>query len=366
MLVSDAGSQNEGLGNYFASSWSENTVQVDGYGQNRFAVPRQSAFSRPIRYRWHSSPGIDFAEGEYEYGYGRIPDPEKPDLNYNYYGRGAMVNEVSHERMLVFLRGPGVWVVIDELDAPSGSEHRYTQTWNFDYRYAPDEVLLDAGAGAISTAESGGPNVFLRHLGTPGLEYRSHYAEGYGEAPTTWPLRGSESSKERAVFHRFPHTARGWQNIGCGWNPVIHPAVDVHAEWSGTGPQRLVTLIAPSASPESPVLEVESRDADGADSEIRLAGGWTIRVVARDEAADLTLEGVPLQAAIVVAATGPNGAVDGIALGTESLGGEPSPTYDLAFALRSGTLAETTPIRKPKHFEWIRSSDGSWNPSYER
>jgi hypothetical protein len=67
MLVANSGEEG-----WAFSSWSQNTIGVDGQGQSRVSLPRHGAYSTPMDGRWYTSANFDFAESTYRYPYGSI------------------------------------------------------------------------------------------------------------------------------------------------------------------------------------------------------------------------------------------------------------------------------------------------------
>ena len=211
-LLVDGGSSTYGehwINPYLISSFSKNTVQVDGKGQDAKQMgqgdrgPNTTA-DEPIANRWSTSARFDFAEGTYASGYG---DPKIM---------------VRHERQLIFLREAQIWIVTDRMRGesrkmPATEAHTYTQTWKFPEDFAENQVSFDSATGVIRTTDPKGPNVSLRHFALSPIEYEKYYGQ---QKPT-----------------------RGWIRVS-GIAPL--KAVDIHANWNGSGEQLLVTLIVPS------------------------------------------------------------------------------------------------------------------------
>jgi len=228
MLV-DSGPSNyteEFCGNYIHSSFAHNTLVVDGESQVRGAESPE-VYRRPIEARWHTSANFDFAEGFYRQGY------------------GGRVKNVVHRREVIFVRGAGLWIVTDHVDA--SGRHRYSQIWKFSPEYGQEQVAADSGKQMIRTSDPKGPNVELHHFAPARLQYRGHYGE-----------------KDPAV--------RGWYKVH--FSSVPQPALDLDAEWDGEGAQTLVTLIAPAPGAESAIAEVRSVGSTG--FETRTASGWSL------------------------------------------------------------------------------------------
>jgi hypothetical protein len=372
ILVSNSGAEPVGEGNYMASSWAENTIQVDGLGQNRFAVAKHGAYQEPVGYRWYHSAHFDFTESAYEYGYGRVLDPARPGLRLDNEARGAVVDDVIHRRELFFLRDAEVWILVDRLDAPADAEHTYTQTWNFSHLYPEDNVRLYPSMQLVKASDSDGPALFLCFAGQEGLVLRKHFMEDYvgpggSGKPASLPLRGNETSRDSGVLHHFPVTARGWHNVGGGWAPLVYPAVDIHTEWRGTGDQKLVTLLVPARGDENPFADRPQRAHAGGVTrlECTLKNGLQIAFADADSASELELAGVSATARTLLVQIAPGEPVRGIALGAKRIAGEAPPASDFSFEYTPGLESiRFTPIDSPRSFRW-EGSGAELRPAYQ-
>jgi len=283
-LLVDGGSRTYGehwINPYLISSFSKNTVQVDGKGQDAKQMgqgdrgPNTTA-DEPIANRWSTSARFDFAEGFYASGY------EDPKIM------------VRHERQLIFLREAQIWIVTDRIRGesrkmPATETHSYTQTWKFPEDFEENQVCFDSATGVIRTTDPKGPNVSLRHFGLSTIEYLKYYGQ---EKP-----------------------ARGWIRVS-GIAPL--KAVDIHANWNGSGEQLLVTLIVPAKDTADRIKSVSAtarnneRSVCGFTAE--LTDGTRIAYQAALNTALLQTETLQAEASALLTVKPTHGAVGGIVL----------------------------------------------------
>ena len=316
------------------SSWKTSTVLVDGRSQrggSTEGLPQGAAGrpditrapAQPVRSRWHASEHFDFLEGSHREGYqATLDDPQ-----------AAAVTDVAHTRQVVFVRALGLWVVVDILQA-TGS-HQYTQVWKFtppgfikgQPGFAEDQVRLDAAARVIRTADAsdGAVNVALHHFGGPRPVYQRHFGGRFG-----------------------------WYGPGVLQDAV--PAVDVHAEWQGQGPQVLITLIAPARGLQGSVLKTTdtSRPGPGAATaacQIEAAQGARLAVAAAATPTDLEAGGQRLsQGQLLLVLQGAGGPARRLEVGA-------------ARAAEVGPEG-VRPFTVPQGFRWVGRPDGLLEPSY--
>ena len=311
------------------SSWKVNTVLVDGWSQMRQnALPPTQLKPNP----WHTSAHFDYVSREYEGGYRKLlPRGDGTEADFT----------VTHERQVSFVRGAGLWVVVDTLTNASDAERQYTQVWNFPPRveedrrpvfgFAEDEVQADADSRRVFTSDTDGPNVHLYHFGPPVL-YGKHFG-GREPAPIEPVDKGVNP-----VF--------GWY---ARWIADAVPAVDVHATWTGgPGASTLVTVIAPSRGPASPIASIAGV---GGGFDASLTDGQRLSFRIADEPADLQALGARLAARRLLVHEA-DGQVRGIVLGASELGG------DVEFEVREGRAEPVARITVPEGFRWVETDDG--------
>ena len=132
---------------HFRSTQAHSTITVDGLGQ---AEPRGSFGwqQRPTASldRFESTPWFDLADASHR-AYERLADP------------------VFHRRRVVFVRSPGYWLIVDDLQA--SLEHRVEQRFQF----APLSVTSTPGAW-VRVAGSRGRGLLVRALADRPLQTR--------------------------------------------------------------------------------------------------------------------------------------------------------------------------------------------------
>lgn len=320
-LLIDSGITNynpqDPINKYVGSSWSKNTIQVDGCGQHiatmgQPGIGPDTTAAKPIHSRWLTGNQFDFAEGCYEFGY------TNPDIH------------VRHERQILFLRHPLIWIVTDRMRGldhamPANEKHTYTQTWNFPTSFAKNQVQTDPGEQVIRTTDPAGPNVVLHNFGATPVTY----TEYYGQKSPQW---------------------RGWVNIH---KPV--PAVDVHATWTGRGEQLLVTAIDPchkvNDEPMRSIKSFHSADPNIRGFDAVLTDGSTVAYRAALNTADLTAGTVHARGSVLLVTRSPDGTVHGVLLDATSLTIAskplPLPGDNFEFTLRGNRLLRTTLINYP-------------------
>ncbi|MCY3018432.1 MAG: chitobiase/beta-hexosaminidase C-terminal domain-containing protein [Planctomycetota bacterium] len=115
-----------------------------------------NAYRTPLKRRWHSSEFFDVLEGEYTGPFARaVPN--------------VFIDDVSHQRQILFVRKLGLWIVTDRMKSPT--QHTYEWAWPF-YCPSPDEakrfpgfkreqIVTDAKEQTIKTNNPNGPNLSL-------------------------------------------------------------------------------------------------------------------------------------------------------------------------------------------------------------
>lgn len=217
---------------YCKSSYSRNTVLVDGKGQSRLANGENKKIDQyfdTAGYRWYEGHGLVYTEGRYEDGYYDCED------------------KVTHKREVIFLKESGIWILIDRLY--SDDVHTYSQTWHFDilgehfeakaggkeYSWAADGFLREeiiTGENRLFTCQKGEANIFLYHLGD--VEYERHFAEM--EPFAGW---GSCYYENDTKFRYYP-------------------VEEIYCKFKGKGNTVLVTILEPGRTEESRIEKFSS------------------------------------------------------------------------------------------------------------
>ncbi len=311
-----------------SSTWKTNTVLVDALSQREGSTAglvRDSAgrpdITRvpvdPIKARWYTSNTLDYLEGVHSTGYQRAISGESK----------VAVDDVVHWRQVVFVRPLLLWLIVDILQ--TGGTHAYTQVWKLapptrDSGFKPDQVKAEAGLGGVVTRDSrsGAVNMALWHVAPPSLSYLIGFgSEGLGYY-SAGPLREAQA------------------------------AVDIHAQWKGTGPQVCVTVIAPHVGTRSNAEMSSAKHTDGiASGTVTGTDGIEVSfsASARSRHHVLAEPGVPCDLAIRL--TGPGKRVERMMIG-------PTASY-----VETGGKERTT-ITPPSAFRWQTDASGLLIPSY--
>jgi hypothetical protein len=303
-----------GYDEYINSSFSYNTITVDGETQANPGMPMQKA---PVACRWLASPAFDFAEGWHEAGYDGVADP------------------VVHARQVIFLKKAGIFLVRDRMQA--AQEHTYAQTWCLAKDFTPAQVKCDGAAQAVRTQDPNGPNLEILHVGGATVTY-------------------STSHGEKTPVVR-------------GWRDKEFPAVDVVASWRGAE-THLLTLLCPSGPQGTPIASVERNlIRDASTFAIHLKDGSRIEgSSARGGATTLSAGGWTATSELLLAHLQSDGTAQVLALGCKELkrdGRIQQLPPDAVFSAKGGNIGEIREIRVPTGFSWHEDGERSY-PLYDR
>ena len=329
---------------YFHSTVSQNSVSVDGYSQRLRGKPATPEVTQPIPARWHTSARFDVAEGFFAGTYG--------GFNYltNKTEKDVSIEDVRHERQLLLLRREGLWIVTDRV--LSTGRHTYSQSWNFRPDFAESEVTADEARRTIHAHHDQGADLVLRQFGPPPVTYRKYY----GVHTETDTVGWAAIEKEVGVF-----VAKA----------------DVHASWTGSGDQLLVTLIEPvppgRTSRITSCTPADSEAVTGFDAS--LDDGCTVSYRTSPTPAALVAGELRIVARALLVVRSPEGGGRGIALdaaGDEGMnrprGASPpkqANVQSFEFELTGKALSVVAPIRIPTTFRWKDGPDGL-RPVYAR
>ncbi len=209
---------------YYRSSFSRNTIAVDGHGQSSRAgneLP-SNGYPEPIDALWHSSASFDYIEGFYPYGY------------------GDKITDVSHERAVLHIKNPAMFIVVDRLR--TGEPHSYNLTWGFDSAFNSNEVVYDPANKKIYTNKSGHPNLMIQHFTGANLSAEMYHGD-YGV-----------SSPDAVGVDWL-----GWYTPVSGHSNNI-AKVDAHLRWDGSGDQQVVSLLYPQNGTSFDIETMVSHD----------------------------------------------------------------------------------------------------------
>lgn len=212
---------NEWLKNFWSSSAAWNTIIVDGYSQDLCGKAKFTpVYGEPIDARYLNGKYFDFAEGKFRGVYDgmNIYKNGTKSVMYDFMGKGKGIDDVTHDRQVIFLRKEKMWIVTDIVNSPN--PHEYIQCWLLSPEYKPDMIKI--GRNSIITERPGAVNMAMYQFGLKNLSY----------------------SKEYGVYNE--KSIIGWTGMGDKGNKRgFTPAVDVFVKWNGKGKQVLITVIAP-------------------------------------------------------------------------------------------------------------------------
>lgn len=292
------------------SSWKANTLLVDGASQNYPARDKllQAAPNTTVDALWFTSPTFDYVEGFHNEGY--VGDASRS---------GA-----THRRQAVFLRDPGIWILVDSVNSTDGKPHEFIQNWTLPgnetngsvqvHGFGKEQLSADTSARILRTADPEGPNLTLMHAGLKDgdLRYISHYGE------------------------RNPW--RGWYSYTFGG---LVPAHQIEARFHATGPATLITILQPRRTGENEDLAVTDLSRPGhpekAACRVTLPGNRTVTVQAGNK--------------LEVTVSGPSGSDGLVVTGRGEKGSQ-------AFHRASDGTTTTEPISVPTAFSWSESPAG--------
>ena len=327
---------------YFHSTVSQNSISVDGYSQRLHGKPATPDVSQPIPARWHTSERFDFAEGFFAGIYG--------GFNYltNKKDKSVNIGDVRHERQLLLLRREGLWIVTDRVLC--SGRHAYSQSWNFHPDVPESAVTADHARRTIRAHRNQGADLVLRQFGQPPLTYRKYYGVHTEMETVGW----AAIEKEVGVFV---------------------PKVDIHANWTGSGDQLLVTLIEPvppghtgritSCSP------VHAKSVTGFDA--TLDDGSEISYRTSLSPAAMVVRELRIVARALLLVVSPEGGGRGMVLDAAKSAGpsglglpslrERANAQSFEFGCARGGVSVVAPIRIPTTFRWVDGPEGL-RPAY--
>lgn len=301
-----------------------------------------SAWTDPAPWRWHDSANFSLMEGIYQGAYGNPPPPAKPKIGA--YGaeeasvgapeKDSMIRDVTHQRLVVFDRATGLWIVVDRLTGPTN--HEFKQVWMIPLTpasapaFEPGQIAVEAATKTIRT------------------DADTFTPKGRKDQQPKANLTLRQFTPAKLAYDRKSNAGRTVSDgrvLTYGWESVS-------AEWRGAGPQQIVSAIlprAPGSGPEADfqsVRELTGKDGVGGFSAI-LPGGKPVELLAAPAgAATLQLGSVTLQGELLLLSGN-----HGLALGAKSLAvnGKPValPGEDFEFEIAGGALAKTELIQRP-------------------
>lgn len=294
-------------------------VRVDGQDQYFHAGiqswghrgPMLMAWQDPAPWRWSDSAFFDVAEGVYA----------------GNFGKPKGITDVSHQRLVHYVRGGGLWIITDRLRSPTA--HTYTLDWWFGIPpskhtdFLPEQIKVDKGTATIKTQRPELANISLHH---------------FPSVPLTF-----ETSEARS------DPKNGYR---------IHDFLKVSGSWKAPSESVVITAILPRETVGEELLEVKPLDAAGVKGFAAKTPKGDIRVLyqaAITAPARLSLDDVTSEGESLLVTLQPDGTCRGVALGCRTLGykgqGAALTHPDVEFTVHAGQLVMSpiyTPIKPVK------------------
>jgi hypothetical protein len=247
---------------FWYSTLAQNSISVDGYTQDlRYAQDIPVTYKEPIDARFLAGDAFDFAEGKFRGVYAGWNFKKHGTAAGDYYKleKDVIIDDVTHDRQIIFLRDQKLFIVTDIID--SASDHTFTQSWLLAPEFEPDNVRF--GENVITTARDGGVNLSMYQFGIDEIEYSKPYGV----------------MEENQII--------GWLGKPLdGKGEEFTPAVDVLCEWSGSGRQVLITVIAPYRE-KDPVQNISPKPAG---FDLTLTGGGNVSYTYDAQSSEAILE----------------------------------------------------------------------------
>lgn len=306
---------------YYRSSFSRNTIAVDGYGQTSHQDNEMpsNGYPDPIEANWHTSESFDLVDGSYPYGY------------------GDKITDVTHKRLLVHSRRLGVFVVTDRLTTTQS--HDYTLTWGFDSAFAANEVHYDSGQKKLYTDKSNNPNLMIQHFTKANLSAQMYHGDSANWLGWYTPIHGHDNNIAK---------------------------VDSHINWSGSGSQQVVSLLCPQDDTGSEIETLVSYD-NGFD--LTTKSGESLAYRAELMVESLTVGNVNVIAQMLLVQDVNGEPLRGMVMGATSqrleIDGQTKLTgcKNFEFTL-DGLQLNITPIEQPEFFHW-EDEAAQMHPMYD-
>lgn len=200
---------------YVLSSRAHNVVLVDGQEQNRRTQPQTFAATEPYDARWFSSDDFDFAQGQYDSGFGAKNEVK-----------------VTHTRQVLFVK-PDYWLLVDRMQPADAAEHTYEALFH-----------LDAPAADVDAAT------------------RAVTVEGQGAALRILPLAGALPEVQIIQGQKQP-VVQGW--LPTGRHNELKPIPTAVFRWKATGPSVMIFALVPGEQGRWPVVAAQAE-----------AGSWAL------------------------------------------------------------------------------------------
>lgn len=167
---------------YVLSTRGHNTVMVDGLDQRRRKVRETWVLPQPFQpldNPWISERDFDFVQGVYDNGYGYDQDLK-----------------VTHTRSILFVK-PNYWIIVDRMQPPDNSSHRYESLFHLD---AP-EAVVGEDLSVTSVPPAGQSRLAILPLPTAGLQ--ASVVKGKEDEPVqgwSWATGGPRGAIPTAIY----------------------------------------------------------------------------------------------------------------------------------------------------------------------
>ena len=202
-------------------------IQVDGKRQQfDYFVPKTTwptghrgdlvgGWTEPAPWRWHASDRFNLMEGIYAGVYAN-----------DFRDRKGFLDDVSHQRVALFARRAGLWIVTDRLRTTK--THDYDQIWWLPLQrqqsaaFRPEEIAVDEAARTIKTRRT--------------------------RTDTWWSwdqMRNVTIGNVNLSMYQFSDAALKYESKTRKDNSEMYDWQRVNVSWQGTGNQQIVTVLFP-------------------------------------------------------------------------------------------------------------------------
>jgi hypothetical protein len=292
-----------------------------------------TGWAEPAPWRWHASTQFNLIEGVYTGVYAN-----------DRRNRSDLVDDVTHQRLAIFAREAGLWILTDRLK--TSRKHAYEQTWFLPVRrkefggFKPEDIVTDAATRTIKT--------------------RRTHTDKYW----SWDLlRDVVISNVNLSMYQFTDAALAYTTDTKNDDSEMYAFQRIGGTWQGEGDQQIVTALfprppttgnTPPTGAENDLAAIQSLAATGADGfEAVTPGGDRVSyLAARGQAAALTIGDVQVIGEALLVTHRRVGEVRGLALGARGLAVKGkrrnAPYLDFEFALDAkSAVREVLPIYRP-------------------
>jgi len=198
-----------------SSSWKTNTVIQNGQSQAWNKPVFEVAPKTAVSGAFFNGGLIHFVDGVYDGGYWNDSNEKVADMSMNHY------------RSVAFVPSLKLWIMLDQMNPvdptnKNNNNKAFSQIWNFPpnlksyYGFNEVDVSAVSTQKEITTTDSTGPNIAMKHFGPRNLSYKKYFGD----------------RKE----------IKGWFSKNFG-EPF--PSVNIYANWNYSDSPNLLTFINP-------------------------------------------------------------------------------------------------------------------------